>query len=121
MDMVKELTILLMSGPMMSMEANTAIKLAYAALSKGYKVNIFCYGEGVLSIKDGQAPKRFPNVGVKLRKLAEEGVRIAVCETCSIARGLHPGQEIEGTRIGSLTKDLVEFLDDSDRLITLAR
>lgn len=121
MDMVKELTILLMSGPLMSMEPNTAIKLANAALSKGYKVNIFCYGEGVLSIKDGQAPKRFPNVGLELTELVKKGARIAVCETCSIARGLHPGQEIEGTKIGSLTKDFVEFLDDSDRLITLAR
>ncbi len=119
--MTRELTILLMSGPMKSMEPNAALKLANAALDKGYGVNIFCYGEGVLSIKEGQAPKRFPNVGKEIAALAERGARIAVCETCSIARGLHPGQEIEGTKIGSLTKDFVEFLDGSDKLITLTR
>ncbi|UCE73867.1 MAG: DsrE family protein [Methanomassiliicoccales archaeon] len=119
--MAKGLTILLKTGPMMSMEPNTAIKLAKAALNRGYNVNIFCYGEGVLSIKKNQAPKRFPNVGQELVELAEKGVKIAVCETCSIARGLHHGEEIAGTKIGSLTKDFVEFLDGTDRLITLGR
>lgn len=119
--MANELTILLRTGPMMSMEPNTAIKLADAALNKGYGVNIFCYGEGVLSIKKDQAPKRFPNVGKELGELVKRGAKIAVCETCSTARGLHPGEEISGTKIGSLTKDFVEFLDGSDRLVTLAR
>ncbi|UCE38545.1 MAG: DsrE family protein [Thermoplasmata archaeon] len=119
--MTRKLTILLMSGPMKSMEPNTAIKLASAALNKGYGVNLFCYGEGVLAIKEGQAPKRFPNVGSKLEELMKKGLKIAVCETCSGARGLHQGEEIKGSKIGSLTKDLVEFLDESDRMITLAR
>jgi tRNA 2-thiouridine synthesizing protein D len=119
--MVKGLTILLMSGPMKSMEPNTALKLAQAALAKGYGVNLFCYGEGVWSIKEGQAPKRFPNVGKELDELIKKGLKIAVCETCSGARGLHHGEEIEGAKIGSLTKDFVEFLDTSDRMITLTR
>ena len=103
------------------MEPNTALKLANAALDLGYGVNLFCYGEGVLSIKDGQSPKRFPNAGKELCDLAEKGVNIAVCETCSLARGLHPGQEIEGAKIGSLTKDFVEYLDKTHRMITLGR
>jgi sulfur relay (sulfurtransferase) complex TusBCD TusD component (DsrE family) len=106
---------------MKSMEPNTAIKLASAAMNKGYGVNLFCYGEGVLAIKEGQAPKRFPNVGKELGELTKKGLKIAVCETCSGARGLAHGEEIEGAKIGSLTKDFVEFLDESDRLITLAR
>lgn len=119
--MAKKLTILLMSGPMKTMEPNTAIKLANAALNKGYGVNIFCYGEAVLSVKKGQAPKRFPNIGNELKELLNRGVKIAVCETCSGARGLQYGEEIKGSKIGSLTKDFVEFLDESDRLITLTR
>jgi sulfur relay (sulfurtransferase) complex TusBCD TusD component (DsrE family) len=119
--MAKELTILLKTGPMMGMEPNTALKLAHAAIGKGYGVNIFCYGEGVLSIKKGQSPKRFPNVGQELCDLAKEGVNVAVCETCSMARGLHHGEEIEGSKIGSLTKDFVEYLDNTHRLITLGR
>ena len=119
--MASRLTILLMSGPMKAMEPNTALKLADAALNKGYDVDIFCYGEGVLSIKEGQAPKRFPNIGNELKELLKRGLKVAVCETCSGARGLQLGEEIEGSKIGSLTKDFVEFLDESDRLVTLTR
>lgn len=119
--MAKQLTILLRTGPMMSMEPNTAIKLANAAINKGYGVNIFCYGEGVLSIKEGQSPKRFPNVGKELGELVKRGARIAVCEACSAARGLRQGEVIKGSKIGSLTKDLVEFLDGSQKLISLGR
>jgi tRNA 2-thiouridine synthesizing protein D len=119
--MKKGLTILLLSGSMKSMEPNTAVKLAGAALRKGYIVNLFCYGEGVTAIKEGQAPKRFPNVGNELNELIKRGMNVAVCETCSTARGLLRGEEIEGAKIGSLTKDFVEFLDVSDRLITLGR
>lgn len=119
--MGKELTILLKSGPMMSMEPNTAIKLANAALDKGYGVNIFCYGEGVLSIKKGQAPKRFPNVGKELTELVRRGAKLAICETCSTARGLHAGEEIPGSKIGRLTGEFVDFFDHSTRLVTLGR
>jgi tRNA 2-thiouridine synthesizing protein D len=118
---VEELTILLNSGPMMCMEPNTAVKLADAALKKGYGVNLFCYGEGVFSIKKGQAPKRFPNVGEDLTGLMDRGLNIAVCETCAHARGLHAGEEIEGMNIGSLTRDLAQYLDSTHRLITLGR
>ncbi len=119
--MEKELTILLKSGPMMSMEPNTAIKLANAALDKGYGVNIFGYSEGVLSIKKGQAPKRFPNVGTDLIELVRKGAKLAICETCSTSRGLHKGEEIAGSKIGRLTGEFVDFFDHSVRLVTLGR
>ena len=48
---------------MMAMDANIAVKLADAARAKGYKVNMFGYGEGVTAVKKGQNPKRFPNCG----------------------------------------------------------
>jgi sulfur relay (sulfurtransferase) complex TusBCD TusD component (DsrE family) len=103
------------------MEPNTAVKLADAALNKGYGVNLFGYGEGVLSIKKGQAPKRFPNIGEELAALMDRGLKIAVCETCAFARGLHPGEEIDGMKIGSLTRDLAQYLDNTHRFITLGR
>jgi len=115
------LTIQVRAGAMMSMEANTALKLARAALATGYDVKIFGYGEGVTCIKNGMGPKRFPNVGNELGELAAKGVAVTVCETCSTARGLRKGEEVPGTRIGTLTKDLSEYVAASDRLVTLAR
>ncbi len=57
------LTIMIRSGTMMNMDTNVAVKLAKAAMDKGHEVRIFGYGEGVMLVKDGQDPKRFPNVG----------------------------------------------------------
>ncbi len=119
--MVKTLTILLKSGTMMNMDSIVATKLARAARSKGYGVCIFLYGESVTAIKEGQNPKRFPNTGKYLEELAEDGVKISVCETCLTARGLKRGDEIKGGKIGSLTNDLTDFIWKSEKMITLGR
>lgn len=119
--MPKTLTIVWRTGSMMAMDANVAVKLARAALAKGYNVHMFGYGEGVTAIKKGQNPKRFPNVGKELEDSIREGVTAAVCETCYAARGFERGEEIPGAKVGSLTNDLFKFVSDSDRMITIAR
>jgi tRNA 2-thiouridine synthesizing protein D len=119
---MKTLTIQLRTGTMMNMDTNVAIKLAEAAYDKGYDVRIFGYGEGVWLIKAGQEPKRFPNVGEETKKLVETGkVEVAVCNTCTTARGFRRGEEIPGMKIGSLTNDLSRFVAESDRMVTIAR
>jgi len=119
--MAKTLTILWRTGSMMAMDANVAVKIAQAALKKGYKVNMFGYGEGVTAVKSGQNPKRFPNVGKELEETISSGVTTAVCETCFAARGFERGEEIKGAKVGSLTNDLFKFVSESDRLVTIAR
>jgi tRNA 2-thiouridine synthesizing protein D len=119
--MPKTLLIHLRSGSMMNMDSNVAVKLARAALDKGYNVRFFGYGEGVTVIKEGQDPKRFPNMGKELGELAQRGLTIVVCETCCAARGVHRGEEIKGSKIGSLTNDLSKFVAEADRMVTLAR
>lgn len=119
--MTKTLTILWRTGSMMAMDANIAVKLARAALAKGYKVNMFGYGEGVTAVKKGQNPKRFPNVGNELEETIKQGVTTAICETCYAARGFERGEEIPGAKVGSLTNDLFKFVSESDRLVTIAR
>ena len=119
--MTKTLTIHLRTGTMMNMDTNVVVKLAEAAIDKGHKVNVFGYGEGVMLIKDGQDPKRFPNVGKLIQDLSMRGVTVAVCETCCAARGIHRGEEMKGTKIGSLTNDFSRFTAESDRMITIAR
>ncbi len=103
------------------MDTNVMIKLARAALDKGHEVNIFGYGEGVSIIKEGQDPRRFPNVGMDLGELIERGVNVVVCETCAYARGMKRGEEIKGAKIGSLTNDLSMMVLESDRMVTIGR
>ncbi len=119
--MSKTLTILFRTGSMMAMDSNVAVKLARAALEKGYRVHLFGYGEGVTAVKAGQKPKRFPNIGDELIEVQGQGATTAVCETCFAARGFERGEEIEGARVGSLTNDLFKFVSESDRLVTIAR
>jgi len=116
-----KLLIQVRSGTMMNMDTNVATKLARAAMDKGHQVMLFGYGEGVTVIKDGQDPRRFPNVGAILKGYAQEGLRITVCETCCYARGIKRGEEFEGSKIGSMTNDLSVFVSECDRMVTLAR
>ena len=119
--MKKTLLIHLRSGSMMNMDSNLAVKLARAALEKGHNVRIFGYGEGITAIKEGQDPRRFPNVGKELTEIAEKGATVVVCETCCVARGIHRGEEVKGSEIGSLTNALSKFVSEADRMVTIAR
>jgi tRNA 2-thiouridine synthesizing protein D len=116
-----KMLIQVLSGTMMNMDSNVATKLARAAMDKGHQVMVFGYGEGVMLIKDGQDPRRFPNVGATLKEYVQEGMRITVCETCCVARGVKRGEEFEGSKIGSMTNDLSVFVSECDRMVTLTR
>jgi len=118
---MKTMTIQVRSGTMMNMDTNVAVKLARAALDKGYGVRIFGYGEAVTLIKSGQDPKRFPNVGKEAQELLGKGLEVVVCETCCKARGMARGEEMKGTKVGSLTNDMSRFVAESDRMVTIAR
>jgi sulfur relay (sulfurtransferase) complex TusBCD TusD component (DsrE family) len=115
------LTILLRSGPMMSTEAYLAAVIGGAVLDAGYGVNIFGYGEGALISRKGQHPKRFPDLENMFGELVSKGAKIAVCSTCSKARGVFEDDAVDGFKVGSLTTDLFDFLSESDRVITLGR
>lgn len=115
------LCIQLRTGTMMNMDTNVAVKLARAAMDRGHQVKLFGYGEGVYLIKEGQDPKRFPNVGKEVAVMASEGLEVVVCETCCVARGIRRGEEIKGTKIGSITNDFSRMASQSDRLVTIAR
>lgn len=119
---MKTMVIQIRTGTMMNMDTNVAVKLAQAASEKGYDVRIFGYGEGVMLIKDGQEPKRFPNVGAESKALVDAGkVEISVCNTCCAARGLRRGEEIPGMKVGSLTNDMSRYVAEGDKLVTIAR
>ncbi len=119
--MSKVATIVLRTGSMMAMDANVATKLANALLDKGYTVRMFAYGEGATNMLKNQGPKRFPNAGDDLEALVKRGVKLAACETCCFARGIHKGMEIDGGKIGSLTNDLSVYIEESDRVIMIGR
>ena len=119
--MGKNLTILLFSGAIVSMEANVAVTLGETALHMGHDVNLFLFGEAVTAAIKEQAPKRFPSLSEDLTRMVGKGLKIAVCSTCCTGRGIKEEYLMEGAKIGSLTEDFTDFIEEADRLIMLGR
>jgi tRNA 2-thiouridine synthesizing protein D len=128
--MTKTLTIMLFSGPYSSQYADYACKISEVALDKGYKVNLFLYGDGVHAGMKGQGPKAFLNIGDSLRKIAEKGAEIKSCVRCSTARGYVDGEYLEEEDRYTSSKYLdeiklsglynfIDFIKGSDKIITL--
>ena len=114
-----ELTILLLAGTMMSTSPYKALKLAEAALERGHRVNLFCYGEGVTALRAKQAPKAFPNIAEMASALIGRGMAVAACRTCCAARGIEEGDVVPGAVIGSIAREFMDFASRSDRLLTI--
>jgi tRNA 2-thiouridine synthesizing protein D len=119
------LTIILTDGPYISQYAEMAYKIAKAAKAKTHRVNIFLYLDAVAIPKAGQNPAFFANAGKLFAELARLGVNVEACPRCATARGYAPvaGKSedyVEGIKITSLYR-LAEMLEESDRVVTLAR
>ena len=120
------LTIILTDGPYISQYAEMAYKIARAALkAKAHRVNIFLYLDAVHIPKAGQNPAFFANAGELFAELARLGAKVEACPRCATARGYasEDGKSedyVEGIKITSLYR-LAEMLEESDRVVTLAR
>lgn len=127
---MKTLTILLLGAPYSSQYPEFAVKIADSALKKGFKVNLFLYGDGVHAGMKDQAPKAFYNVENGLKDLVNRGATILACSRCSAARGYVEGEfdddrqrypssrMMDEVRIFSLY-GFVDFIKESDKIITL--
>ena len=127
--MVKVLTLMLFSSAYCSQDADHMCRIASKAVSKGYKVNIFLYGDGVHAQMADQAPRAFFNVGAALDELTSRGVVIKSCQRCSKARGYVDGEyseeggtyksskSLESVKIFAL-HGLAEMLDEADKVMT---
>lgn len=125
----KMLTLMLFTGPYGSQYADHMCRVAEKALEKGYRVEIFLYGDAVHAQLKGQNPKTFYNVGEALTRLAAKGAVIKSCQRCSGARGYIEGEfnEKEGRYPSSKAIDavkiyslygFVDMIGRTDRLLT---
>lgn len=119
------LTIILTDGPYISQHAEMAGKIAREARTKSHRVNIFLYLDAVHIPKAGQNPAFFVNSGDLFADLVRLGVEVEACPRCAMARGYAPegGKSedyVDGVKITSLYR-LAEMLEESDRVVSLAR
>ena len=91
----------------------TAVKLAEAALRRGYQGIIFCTGDGVENLRRGTASP----LAARLTRLIRGGARLMVCRESARRRGLLKGAGLmKGVEISSLG-GLVELMDSSERAL----
>ena len=130
--MAKSLTINLLSGYQENEDAVFAVKLAEAALNKGYGVKMFLFGNGCnLANQEKPIEGRLSmtpllqehvekgKVGSALEKLAGKGAFIATCHTTEYGRGTEAESYRPGIKWGDVGQTFTEMLLTSSVLITL--
>lgn len=132
--MAKTLCINLLSGYQETEDPLFMVKLAEAALNKGYGVNIFLFGNGCNMAKVEKpivghlhiverlrGHMEIGKVGDQLEKLAQMGAKIETCHTTEYGRGTEFEQYREGVKWGDVGQSFVGQLITGHVLITLSR
>lgn len=115
----KSLGILLFTTPYSSEYSDTAIKIARSALSKGYDVTVFAYGDGVHNFTSGQKAKGITNAESEFQTLiGKRGLKVELCGTCLAFRGITENNIIPGAEPSSM-HNLCSLMDRCDRFVSL--
>lgn len=116
--MPKTLTLFLFTSPYLSEHSHTAMKLAEAALAKGYQVNLFASADGVYNFTKGHKAKGLPNAEKKFGALIQQGLRVDLCGTCYLFRGIPQDSFVSGAAPSSM-QNLFVLANQSEVFLTL--
>lgn len=116
--MGKTLTIFLGSTPYSGQNADTALRLAEAALARGHTVHLFASADGVHLAQVGQRPAGVPDPAAALARVVGQGLQVELCGSCLRYRGLGRDLLVEGAAPSSL-KGLFAAIAVSDALLSL--
>ncbi len=111
--------IMLNAAPLQNQSHYTAVKIAEAALDKGYEITIFLYDESVYSPMEAQEFPEWESLPKDdFERLIEKGAEIIACGLCVDIRGLEEGKGyIKGVIVGGLA-DFANIVSFVDRIIT---
>lgn len=116
--MPKKLTISLFTTPYVFENTYTAMKIAEAALTKGYRVSLFASADGVHNFTLDQKARGIPNAQEGFESLIEKGLHVELCGTCLHFRGIKKDDLLESASPSSMNK-LCERIKNSDVFLTL--
>ncbi len=116
--MAKTFTLFLASTPYSGQNADTALRLAEAALAKGHTVHLFASADGVHLAQSEQRPAGLPDIPTSFKSLIERGLQVQLCGSCLRFRGLGRDRLVEGAEPSSL-KGLFGAIDASDVVLSL--
>lgn len=116
----RALTLFVTPTPFGAESPVSALRLAEAALAKGYPVNLFLSADAVYGAAAGQKAAGLPQVGERLEELVAKGARVDLCGSCLQLRGLKQDHRVAGPQPSSL-KNLFGMIRDSKAFIALGR
>ncbi len=116
--MGKTLTLFLASTPYSGQNADTALRLAEAAIEKGHTVHLFASADGVHLAESGQRPAGVPDLPTALASLIERGLQVELCGSCLRFRGLGRDRLAQGAEPSSL-KGLFSAIDASNAVLSM--
>jgi tRNA 2-thiouridine synthesizing protein D len=116
--MAKTLGMILWTTPYGCQNTSTAIKLARAAMRKGYPVKLFASGDGIHNFTKGQKATGLPNAEKEFAELTQRGLLVELCGTCLNFRGIEDGLISPGAARSTI-KNLFSMVKESDVCITL--
>jgi len=116
--MAKTLTISLFTTPYVYENTYTAMKIAEAALKKGYSVNLFASADGVHNFTLDQKARGIPNAQEEFKNLLDKGLNVELCGTCLQFRGIKKDDLLEDAKPSSMVK-LCDLIEKSDVFLTL--
>jgi len=116
--MPKTLTLFLTTTPYGFENNHTALRLAAAALDRGYAVNLFASGDGVHTFERGQQARGVPDAEKGFAALMGRGLHVELCGSCLTLRGIKPDDVLAGAEPSSM-KRLFALMRASDAFVTL--
>lgn len=116
--MPKTLTISLFTTPYVFENTYTAMKIAEAALKKGYRVNLFPSADGVHNFTLDQKAKGIPNAQQGFKNLIDKGLNVELCGTCLHFRGIKKDDLLDKAKPSSMDK-LCDLIKKSDVFLTV--
>ena len=76
--MAKTFTLFLGTGPYVSENTLTAVRLAESALRKGHTVNLIATGDGIYNFLKSQKAKGILNAEEEFPKLTHKGLKVSL-------------------------------------------
>jgi tRNA 2-thiouridine synthesizing protein D len=116
--MPKTLTLFLTTPPFGYENTLTALRLAEAALDKGYRVNVFASADAVYGFERHQKATGVPDPVKGFGDLIARGLHVELCGSCLTLRGMGKDDVLEGSEPSTM-KRLFGLMRDSEAFVTL--
>ena len=111
--------IIVNDGPYGTERCYNALRIAHALLKReNAELELFLIADAVNAARTGQrTPEGYYNIERMLKRVILGNGRVMLCGTCMDARGLVPGDMLDGATMSNMT-ELADSIAAADRVLT---